>query len=201
VDWAQAKLPAILVSWYSGQRGGNAVADVLFGAVNPGGRLPITFYQADEKLPAFDDYSMKNRTYRYFGGRPLYPFGFGLSYTKFQYSGLTLDSHSVTADGSVQASVTVKNTGKRAGDEVVQLYLQPLAPTRTRALKELRGMQRITLTPGESRKVSFTVQPARDLAIYDEVKKAYAVDPGKFEVQIGASSADIRAKATLDVKD
>jgi beta-glucosidase len=201
VDWAQAKLPAILVSWYSGQRGGNAVADVLFGAANPGGRLPITFYRADEKLPAFDDYNMQNRTYRYFGGRPLYPFGFGLSYTQFQYSGLTLDHDSVTAAGSVQASVTVKNTGKRAGDEVVQLYLQPLEPKRTRALKELHGFLRITLKPGESRKVNFTVQPARDLAIYDEVKKAYAVDPGNFEVQVGASSADIRAKATLGVKD
>jgi len=201
VDREQAKLPAILLAWYPGQRGGNAVADVLFGAANPAGRLPVTFYKADEKLPDFSDYSMKNRTYRYFAGQPLYPFGFGLSYTTFQYSGLTLDKNAVRADGLARATVTVKNTGKRTGDEVLQLYLQPLDPKRTRARKELHGIERITLEPGESRTVTFTVQPARDLPIYDEVKKAYAVDAGKFAVQIGASSADIRAQATLTVND
>jgi beta-glucosidase len=201
VDWEQAKLPAILMAWYPGQRGGNAVADVLFGAANPGGRLPVTFYKADEKLPAFDDYSMKNRTYRYFEGQPLYPFGHGLSYTKFAYTGLKLDKSSVGTDGTVQATVTVKNVGKRAGDEVVQLYLKPLDPKRTRAHKDLRGIERLTLAPGESRQVSFQVKPDRDLTIYDDVKKAYAVDPGNFEVQIGASSADIRARATLTVND
>jgi beta-glucosidase len=199
VDKEQAKLPAILMAWYPGQRGGNAVADVLFGATNPAGRLPVTFYKAEEKLPDFEDYSMKNRTYRYFSGVPLYPFGHGLSYTKFAYSGLRLDFSSVAADGSVQATVTVRNTGKRAGDEVVQLYLKPLDPKRIRALKELRGIERVTLEPGQSRQVSFTVKPDRDLAIYDDVKKAYAVDAGSFEVQIGASSADIRAKANLTV--
>jgi beta-glucosidase len=199
VDKEQARLPAILMAWYPGQRGGNAVAEVLFGATNPAGRLPVTFYKADEKLPDFEDYSMKNRTYRYFTGRPLYPFGHGLSYTKFSYTGLKLDRSSVAADGSVQATVTVKNIGKRAGDEVVQLYLKPLDPKRDRALKELRGIERITLEPGQSRQLSFQVKPDRDLAIYDDVKKAYAVDPGTFEVQIGASSADIRAKATLTV--
>jgi len=201
VDKEQAKLPAILMAWYPGQRGGNAVADVLFGATNPGGRLPVTFYKADERLPDFEDYSMKNRTYRYFGGQPLYPFGHGLSYTKFAYTGLRLDRTSVAANGSVQATVTVRNTGKRAGDEVVQLYLKPLDPRRTRALKELRGVERVTLAPGQSRQVSFTVKPDRDLAIYDDVKKTYSVDPGMFEVQIGASSADIRAKANLTVSD
>jgi beta-glucosidase len=199
IDKEQAKLPAILMAWYPGQRGGNAVADVLFGATNPGGRLPVTFYKTDEELPDFEDYSMKNRTYRYFTGQPLYPFGHGLSYTKFSYTGLTLDRSAVSADGSVQATVTVKNVGKRAGDEVVQLYLKPLDPKRERALKELRGIERVTLEPGQSRQVSFTVKPDRDLAIYDDAKKAYAVDSGAFEVQIGASSADIRAKTTLTV--
>ena len=201
VDWEQAKLPAILAAWYPGQRGGTAVADVLFGAVNPAGRLPVTFYKADEKLPPFDDYSMKNRTYRYFEGQALYPFGHGLSYTKFAYTGLRLDKSSVTADGTVAATVTVKNVGKRAGDEVVQLYLRPLDPKRPRAHKDLRGVERVTLAPGESRQISFHVKPGRDLTIYDDAKKAYAVDPGNFEVQIGASSADIRARATLMVND
>jgi len=201
VDKEQAKLPAIIMAWYPGQRGGNAVADVLFGATNPGGRLPLTFYKATEKLPDFEDYSMKNRTYRYFTGQPLYPFGHGLSYTKFAYTGLKLDRSSVTADGSAQTTVTITNTGKRAGDEVVQLYLRPLDPKRARALKELRGVERVTLEPGQSRQVSFTVKPDRDLAIYDDVKKAYSVDAGTFEVQIGASSADIRAKANLTVNE
>ena len=199
VDKEQAQLPAILMAWYPGQRGGNAVADVLFGATNPAGRLPVTFYKAEEKLPDFEDYSMKNRTYRYFTGQPLYAFGHGLSYTKFSYTGFRLDTNTVTADGSVQATVTVKNIGKRAGDEVVQLYLRPVDPKRPRALKELRGIERVTLGPGQSRQVSFQVRPDRDLTIYDDVKKAYAVDPGTFEVQVGASSADIRAKATLTV--
>jgi beta-glucosidase len=199
VDREQAKLPAILMAWYPGQRGGNAVADVLFGATNPGGRLPVTFYKASEKLPDFEDYSMKNRTYRYFAGQPLYPFGHGLSYTKFAYSALELDRASIAADGAVQATVTVRNIGKRAGDEVVQLYLKPLDPKRARALKELRGIERVTLEPGQSRQVAFTVKPDRDLTIYDEAKKTYSVDPGAFEVQIGASSADIRAKARLTV--
>jgi beta-glucosidase len=199
VDWAQAKLPAILMAWYPGQRGGDAVADVLFGAVNPSGRLPVTFYKADEKLPDFEDYRMANRTYRYFEGQPLYAFGHGLSYTKFAYSGLKLDRGNVAADGSLVATVTIRNAGKRAGDEIVQLYLRPLDPRRPRALKELRGIERVSLKPGESRQVRFTVKPDRDLTIYDDGKKAYAVDPGRFELQVGASSADIRARSIFTV--
>jgi beta-glucosidase len=114
---------------------------------------------------------------------------------------LKLDRSSVAADGSVQATVTVRNIGKRAGDEVVQLYLKPLDPRRTRALKELRGIERVRLEPGQAKQVSFTVNPDRDLTIYDDAKKAYAVDPGAFEVQVGASSADIRAKASLRVSE
>jgi beta-glucosidase len=201
VDWAQANLPAILVAWYPGQRGGSAVADALFGLTNPAGRLPVTFYKDDEKLPPFDDYSMKGRTYRYFEGQPLYPFGHGLSYTRFEYSNLKLDSATVTASGTMRATVSVKNVGQRAGDEVVQLYLHPLDPTRPRAVKDLRGIGRITLKPAESRTVTFTIVPGRDLTIYDEMRKAYAVDPGRFELQIGASSADIRAKAVFRVSD
>ncbi|MEO6104797.1 MAG: glycoside hydrolase family 3 C-terminal domain-containing protein [Pseudoxanthomonas sp.] len=200
VDWAKQNLPAILLAWYPGQRGGNAVADVLFGDANPAGRLPVTFYKADEKLPAFDDYSMKGRTYRYFQGEALYPFGHGLSYTSFEYSGLKLDNAKLAADSKAQVSVTVKNTGKRAGDEVVQLYLRPVSPQRERARKELRGFQRITLQPGESRKVTFAITPATDLRIYDEAGKAYAVDPGQYEVQVGASSEDIRASKPFSVE-
>lgn len=199
VDWAQEKLPAILLAWYPGQRGGNAVADVLFGDVNPAGRLPVTFYKADEKLPPFEDYAMKGRTYRYFEGKPLYPFGHGLSYTRFQYSGLKLDKRKVNAEGEVTVSVQIKNTGKRAGDEVVQLYVHPLDPQRERARQELRGVERITLQPGEKRRVTFTLKPARDFTHYDDEKNRYAVDAGRYEIQIGASSQDLRQRQILTV--
>ncbi|WP_087468481.1 glycoside hydrolase family 3 C-terminal domain-containing protein [Cellvibrio sp. PSBB006] len=199
VDWAQEKLPAILLAWYPGQRGGNAVADVLFGDVNPAGRLPVTFYKADEKLPPFDDYDMKGRTYRYFTGEPLYPFGHGLSYTRFQYSGLTLDNRKPAIEDEVSVSVQVKNTGKRAGDEVVQLYVHPLDPQRERAQQELRGVARVNLQPGETQRVSFTLKPARDFTHYDDQKNTYAVDPGRYEIQVGASSQDVRQRQTLTV--
>ncbi|WP_236585227.1 glycoside hydrolase family 3 protein [Dyella sp. EPa41] len=199
IDWARQHVPGIVLAWYPGQRGGNAVADVLFGAVNPAGRLPVTFYKASEKLPAFDDYDMRGRTYRYFSGTPLYPFGYGLSYTTFGYSGLALDRDSIARDGSMKVTVKVKNTGHRAGDEVVQLYLRPLQPTRSQALKDLRGFQRVTLQPGEEREVSFTVSAAKDLRHYDEQQRAEAVTPGRYEVQVGASSADIRATQAFTV--
>jgi beta-glucosidase len=201
VDWAKDNLPAILVAWYPGQRGGSAVADVLFGDANPAGRLPVTFYKADEKLPAFDDYAMAGRTYRYFEGEPLYPFGHGLSYTRFDYSGLALDDDEVDPASQVTVSLTVRNSGERAGDEVVQLYLRPVDPSRARALKDLRGFQRIHLQPGESREVRFTFTPATDLRTYDETNGAYTVDPGEYEVQVGASSADIRLTRRFTVSE
>jgi beta-glucosidase len=111
IDWAKAHLPAILLAWYPGQRGGTAVADVLFGDVSPSGRLPVTFYKASEKLPPFDDYSMRGRTYRYFGGQALYPFGHGLSYSRFEYSALRLDQSRIESSGQLTASVVVKNVG------------------------------------------------------------------------------------------
>lgn len=199
VDWAKEKLPAILVAWYPGQRGGNAVADVLFGDTNPAGRLPVTFYKADEKLPPFDDYTMEGRTYRYFKGEPLYPFGHGLSYTRFNYSGLKLDKRRISPDDSVTVSVRVKNTGKLAGDEVVQLYVRPAEPKRPRAQQELRGIARVHLKPGEERRVEFALEPAKHFNHYDEAQKEYAVDPGRYEIQVGASSRDIRVKQTLTV--
>ena len=199
VDWAKQNLPAILVAWYPGQRGGNAVADVLFGDANPAGRLPVTFYKADEKLPAFDDYAMRGRTYRYFDGEPLFAFGHGLSYTSFAYSGLALDRSRVGAKQAVEVSVKVKNTGARAGDEVVQLYLKPLDPKHDRARHELRGFRRIHLQPGEERSVRFAITPEKDLRSWDEQRTAYAVDPAAYEVQVGASSADVRATTRLTV--
>ncbi len=199
VDWAQQHVPGIVLAWYPGQRGGDAVADVLFGSVNPSGRLPVTFYKADEALPAFDDYHMAGRTYRYFKGTPLYPFGYGLSYTTFGYSDLQLASSSVTVDGRLSVSVTVKNSGSRAGDEVVQLYVRSLHAGPWRSNKELRGFQRVSLQPGEQRRISFDLAPRTALRYYDDQQHAYAVDPGRYEVQVGASSADIRLSEPFDV--
>jgi len=199
VDWAQERLPAIVLAWYPGQRGGDAVADVLFGDANPAGRLPVTFYKADEKLPAFDDYAMAGRTYRYFEGEPLYPFGHGLSYTAFDYSDLALDRDGVARGEPVRATVKVRNRGDRAGDEVAQLYVRALRPRAGMPLKELRGFQRVHLQPGEERELRFELVPERDLRHYDEAGRAYAVDAGEYEVQVGASSADIRARARFAV--
>jgi beta-glucosidase len=201
IDWAKQHIPAIVLAWYPGQRGGNAVADVLFGNTDPSGRLPITFYKADEKLPPFDDYNMQGRTYRYFKGEALYPFGYGLSYTHFAYSDLRLDRDSVSDDGHVHVTLNVKNTGQRAGDEVVQLYLSPLGEPHARAIKQLRGFQRVNLQPGQTRSVSFDISPRSDLKYYDDAHHAYAVDPGRYQVQIGASSADIRLSKDFAVHE
>ena len=192
IDWAKQHVPAILVAWYPGQRGGTAVADALFGHADPAGRLPVTFYKADEKLPAFDDYRMEGRTYRYFKGEPLYPFGYGLSYTRFAYSDLQLDRTRLSTSDRMKITLKVKNTGERAGDEVVQLYLQPLHAPHARVNKELRGFRRLHLQAGEEQTVAFDASPATDLTYYDDVHHAYAVDTGSYRVQVGASSADIR---------
>jgi len=136
---------AIIFVWYPGQEGGSAVADVLFGDANPAGRLPVTFYQSADQLPPFEDYAMAGRTYRYMTQAPLYPFGYGLSYTHFEYSNLHMSAATLPADGQLNLSLDVKNCGDRAGDEVVQLYVCYPDSKVTRPVKELRGFQRVTL--------------------------------------------------------
>jgi len=149
VNWAREHVPAIVELWYPGQAGGAALADVLFGDYNPGGRLPVTFYRSENQLPAFDNYSMKNRTYRFFEGEPLYPFGYGLSYTTFTYRDLQVPAEA-RAGSEVNVSAAVTNTGQRAGDEVVQLYIKHAG-----IVRELKGFQRVTLDPGQSRTLTF----------------------------------------------
>jgi beta-glucosidase len=158
VNWASTHVNAILDAWYPGEEGGDAVAQTLSGKNNPGGRLPVTFYTGIDQLPPFDDYSMKNRTYRYFTGKPLYPFGYGLSYTTFSYSDLNVPEKTIKAGQPFEAEVTVTNTGKRAGDEVAQLYLE-FPQVDGAPLKALRGFQRLHLGPGASQKVTFRLDP------------------------------------------
>jgi beta-glucosidase len=182
VNWAQAHANAILDAWYPGEEGGAAVAETLSGRNNPAGRLPVTFYKNVTQLPPFEDYSMKGRTYRYFEGTPLYPFGYGLSYTTFTYSGLTLPNREVAAGSPVAAEVTVANTGSRAGDEIAQLYLEfprvPGAP-----LKALRGFKRVHLEAGASQRLRFELQP-RDLSMVTE-DGVPIVAGGEYSLSVG----------------
>ncbi|MDR0995943.1 MAG: glycoside hydrolase family 3 C-terminal domain-containing protein [Tannerella sp.] len=156
LEWESKNIPAILEAWYGGEAGGEAIADVLTGDYNPAGRLPVTFYRSVADLPDFEDYSMDNRTYRYFKGTPVYPFGYGLSYTTFKYSNLSAEK---TADGKLQVKVTLTNTGKRAGDEVVELYLSNKRDFLT-PIRALKGFRRLHLAAGQSLPVSFTLEPA-----------------------------------------
>jgi beta-glucosidase len=182
VNWAAKHANAILEAWYSGEEGGSAIAETLSGSNNPSGRLPVTFYTGVDQLPPFTDYDMKGRTYRYFTGKPLYPFGYGLSYTKFAFGGLTLSTPMVKAGEKLGVDVTVRNTGKRAGDEVAQLYLHfPNVPGTP--IRALRGMARVALAPGESRKVHFDLDP-RDLSSVTEAGDR-VVAAGNYRLSVG----------------
>ena len=184
VNWANDNLPAIIEAWYPGQAGGDAIADVLFGDYNPGGRLPVTFYRSVDDLPDFEDYRMAaGHTYRYFRGEPLYPFGHGLSYTSFAYSDLALSAGRIAAGESVTVQVEVENVGQRVGDEVVQLYVRDVVASVPVPLRQLQGFQRVQLAPGERTTVTFTLTPRQMSLITDE--GARVVEPGKFEIALG----------------
>lgn len=197
VTWADAHVPAILTAWYPGEEGGTAIADVLFGDVSPAGRLPVTFYRSLAQLPPFDDYAMAGRTYRYLAEPPLYPFGHGLSYTRFTYRDLTICPAEIGPDGQARIAVSVTNVGERAGEEVVQLYVSYPDSAVPRPIKHLRGFARVALAPGEARTVEFTLDAAQ-LAWWDGT--GWAVEPGTVQVLVGSSSADIRLQGELRVR-
>jgi len=190
VNWADRHVPAILEAWYPGEEGGQAVAEALAGDFSPGGKLPLTFYKSVSQIPAFDDYSMKGRTYRYFTGEPLYPFGYGLSYTNFEYSGLSFDKDSVGAAGDLVASVDVKNSGAMASDEVVQVYLTHPG-VKGAPIRALAGFKRVHLNAGESQKVEITV-PNRNLSYVDE-GGTRRISPGTVQVWVGGGQPVGRA--------
>ncbi|HLP16959.1 MAG TPA: glycoside hydrolase family 3 C-terminal domain-containing protein [Bacteroidota bacterium] len=185
VNWENAHLPAIVEAWYPGQSAGTAIADILFGDTNPSGRLPVTFYTGVDQLPDFKDYNMKNRTYRYFRGEPLYPFGYGLSYTTFTYATPRASKSSIGAHDSTVVTVDVTNTGKADGEEVVQLYVK--AAGDDKPVKTLKGFQRVFLKQGETKPVTFTIAPETLSRWIDG--KGFSVEPDRYVIMIGSSSA------------
>ncbi len=193
LPWADAHASAIVQAWYPGQAGGTAIADVLLGAYNPAGRLPVTFYRATSDLPDFKDYRMAGRTYRYFNGTPLYPFGHGLSYTRFDYAHLNV---APAPGGTVAATVTVTNAGVRDGDEVVQLYATPPALSHPREHRALCGFERVHLKAGETRTVTIVV-PVAALRRWSDTRHIYVTPAGEWTIGAGASSADIRLTAVV----
>jgi beta-glucosidase len=193
VNWAADHLPAIVEAWYPGEEGGSALADILFGDVNPSGRLPVTFYKSASQLPPFDSYAMQGRTYRFFKGEPLYPFGFGLSYTTFKYDRLKLSTGRLPAGQSLKVSVEVSNSGSRAGDEVVQLYVTDVAASVPVPLRSLAGIRRVSLKPGEKQSLSFTLTPAQ-MTVIDE-KGRRVIEPGEFRISVGGKQPGFQGRA------
>jgi len=199
INWVQNNVPAIIHITHSGQEEGNALADALFGDINPGGKLVQTWPDSIGQLPPMMDYDLTHgRTYMYAKGKPLYPFGFGLSYTSFKYSNLKTSSPSLNNKGEINISLDVTNTGSRDGDEVVQLYAKHVSSKVARPDKELKGFQRITLKPNETKTLTIPLK-AENLAYWDIKSKKFVVEKDKIQLMIGSSSADIRLQQTISV--
>jgi len=201
INWSQENIPAILHITHNAQEEGTAIADALFGDINPAGRLVETWPKSLDQVPPMMDYNIRHgRTYMYFKGDPLYPFGYGLSYTTFQYRNLKLSTARLRKTGDLTVSVDVKNTGSRKGDEVVQLYVAHLNSKVERARQELKGFKRIAIQPNETKTVTLTVK-AEDLAYWDEKQNKWVVEEDQVKVMVGASSADVRLEKTIEVRE
>jgi len=198
MPWEATNLPAILQVWYPGEQGGRAVADILFGDVNPSGRLPVTFYRATADLPAFDNYSMSNRTYRYFNGRADFAFGHGLSYTKFDYNSPKLNGTNFTANDTIKLTFSLLNAGAWDGDEVAQVYFRHVNSARPQAKLALCGFVRIHLQASQGDRFTMNI-PAERFRCWDAAKKQYTVEPGNYELLVGAASDDIRLRLPLKI--
>jgi beta-glucosidase len=199
INWAEENVPAIVHMAHNSQEEGNALADVLFGDFNPAGRTNQTWVKSLSDLPPMMDYNLRNgRTYMYFKGQPLYPFGYGLSYTTFAYSNFRPSSSRLTKDGQMSVTFSVRNTGKRDGQEVVQLYVTHEGSKVERPIKELKGFQRVALKAGETKIVLFQLK-AKDLAYWDADKKQWVVEDEKVNLMVGASSADVKLQQTIGV--
>ncbi|MDB5127682.1 glycoside hydrolase family 3 C-terminal domain-containing protein, partial [Mucilaginibacter sp.] len=199
INWVAKKIPAIVESWFLGDAGGLAIADVLLGKVNPSGKLPMTFPRSVGQVPFYYNHKPTSRhVYIDEDTSALYPFGHGLSYTTFQYSGLNINSKSIPLNGSINVSISIKNTGKVEGTEVVQLYLRDVIASVTTPVKSLKGFKRISLKPGESGTVQFKIDN-KELMLWNRQMKQ-VVEPGEFKVMIGSSSEDIRMSDSFYVK-
>jgi beta-glucosidase len=192
VNWESENIPAIVDAWYPGPEGGTAIADVLFGDYDPAGRLPVTFYRSVDQLPPFDDYKMEGRTYRYFRGEPLYPFGYGLSFARFEYSKLGVKPSVKTGD-ELSVSVDVRNTGSVAGDDVPQLYITNKTATVPVPIRSLAGVTRINLKPGERRTVTFTLSPRQMSVVLDDGRRV--VQPAEFQISVGGKQPGFTGRA------
>ena len=194
INWMDENIPAILNAWYPGEQGGNAVAEVLFGDYNPGGRLPLTYYNSLDELPAFDDYSVKNRTYQYFEGKPLYEFGYGLSYTNFKYKKKSITQSNDTVD----ITFNLSNVGKYDGDEVAQVYVRYPETGTYMPLKQLKGFSRVHLKKGKSADVTISV-PKKELRYWDEKTRQFVTPAGEYVFQVGGSSGNISIEETIKI--
>lgn len=192
VNWADKHIPAIIQAWYPGAEGGKALADLLFGDYSPSGKLPVTFYRTSEELPDFRDYSMQNRTYRYMQNQALYPFGFGLSYTAFEYSELILSSRRVQAGETVECWLTVKNTGEFPSEETVELYIKDVEASVAVPKWQLKGFKKVFLQPGSSEEVIFRLTSREFSLINNDGNRI--LEPGRFEIYVGGSQPDERSR-------
>jgi beta-glucosidase len=199
INWSAENIPAILHMTHNSQEMGNGLADVIFGKVNPAGRLVQTWPASISQLSEMMDYNIRNgRTYQYFKGTPLFEFGYGLSYTTFSYNAMNTATSVLPADGNLKVDIAIKNTGTRDGEEVVQLYAHYLSSSVERPAKQLKAFTRVPIKAGETKTVTLILK-AEDLAYWDETKHAFIVEPGKVELMAGASSKDIRLKKTITV--
>jgi beta-glucosidase len=199
IQWTQDNVPAILHMAHNSQEEGNALADALFGDTNPGGRLVTTWPASLDQLPPMMDYDIRHgHTYMYFKGQPLYPFGYGLSYSTFEYSNLKTSADHITHDGTLGVTVEIKNSGSRAGDDVVQLYVSHIGSKVDRPTEELKAFRRVTLSPGKKTTVQFALK-ASDLAYWSLEKGAWVVEPDQIELRVAESSADVKLKKTITV--
>ena len=200
INWIDANIPAVLNAWYPGESGGTAIASVLFGDYTPGGKLPFTYYKSAWDLPPFDDYEIsKGRTYMYFEGEPLYPFGYGLSYTTFSFSKLRCNKKKYSVSETIELSLELANTGDHWGSEVVQVYVRDLASKEKQALKVLKGFERVELERGEKKEIHVNI-PVSELKHWDSNAHAWSLEPGVFEFLIGSSSEEIRLTKRITIR-
>jgi beta-glucosidase len=190
INYISGNVPAIIEGWYMGQETGTAAADIIFGDVNPSGKLTITVPKSAGQLPMYYNFkpSAQINEYLSMDNKPLWHFGFGLSYTRFKYSNLRIGKNKINKDGSTKVKVEVTNTGKKAGDEIIQMYIRDKVSSVTRPVKELKGFRRISLNPGETKTVSFEIKP--DLLAFHNIDMKYVAEPGEFDIMVGNSSRD-----------